>query len=449
MRKCLIILLALSSFHVSPSSFAVAGDPGKWFALTRQDAQSEWVTLVQDEVCFRFGDDCLETAVNQQAGIAGCSRQDNWWEYLSTTYSWNDYFAAYYIAGAAWTDCDINEILVFYVPVETCPATIPPDPPPVFTSCSGSYLLHSGSDPLCPDQTTGTCRLGICTDITGNAGCMAVDFSTSGTSPDVWTGQVMAKLIDGAWGANVGCDISETYSQWPLQRNYGSVNVLGTSCIHTFSEIPPNELLSSSSSSSSSSSTSTSSSSSSSSGGTSTSSSSGGTSTSSSSSSGGDTSTSSSGGTSTSSSSGGTSTSSSGSSSSSSSSSGSASGGETCGSEPICEGDPIVCAQLIQQWRTRCEYTNFGPFDLTDPDLQPLTEETVQVDQIVQNEILNQTSDYVASCPPDIVFTALGHTVNMSYQYICDFATAIYDIVILIASILAFYIVGRFVQGGL
>jgi len=33
---------------------------------------------------------------------------------------------------------------------------------------------------------------------------------------------------------------------------------------------------------------------------------------------------------------------------------GSASGGTTCDSPPVCEGDPIQCAILSQEWRTRC-----------------------------------------------------------------------------------------------
>lgn len=143
------------------------------------------------------------------------------------------------------------------------------------------------------------------------------------------------------------------------------------------------------------------------------------------------------------------SSSSSGSGSSSSSSSGSASGGDTCDVEPVCSGDAIQCAQLIQIWRDRCEYTTLPDVDVSAPDLQPVPEDEVQVDQVIDNTIMNQQSDYVAVCPDPIDLTLMGHDLSFSYDVMCDFAERTYALNILVASIMAFVIVGRFIAGGM
>lgn len=45
---------------------------------------------------------------------------------------------------------------------------------------------------------------------------------------------------------------------------------------------------------------------------------------------------------------------------------GQASGGQTCGAAPACVGDPILCMNVYQTWRTRCAIENFGA-DMGEP----------------------------------------------------------------------------------
>jgi hypothetical protein len=185
---------------------------------------------------------------------------------------------------------------------------------------------------------------------------------------------------------------------------------------------------SSSSSSSSSSSTSTSSSSS-------TSTSSGGTSTSSSTSSGGTS-------TSSSTSSGGTSTSS----SSSSSSGGDATASGECDQAPSCSGDPVYCAILYQQWYDMCHFEDSTLPDVSGPEFQP-DETEVQVDTIIENTILTQTSEYAAVCPAANSVELMGHSIVFSYEMLCDVAEQLNPILRVLTVILCFYIVGSYLRG--
>jgi hypothetical protein len=45
---------------------------------------------------------------------------------------------------------------------------------------------------------------------------------------------------------------------------------------------------------------------------------------------------------------------------------GQASGGQTCGAAPACAGDPILCMNVYQTWRTRCAIENVGS-DMGEP----------------------------------------------------------------------------------
>lgn len=125
---------------------------------------------------------------------------------------------------------------------------------------------------------------------------------------------------------------------------------------------------------------------------------------------------------------------------------GSAGGGGTCAAAPSCSGDPIMCAQLQQQWLARCDLEKARNDIGTQSDAASKlmgTEDTVVGDVVgVEGEDLAGTLDvsgfgFGSSCPaPPEIF---GVTMNL--DGFCDVLTLLGLLVAAIGILHAFYIV--------
>lgn len=96
---------------------------------------------------------------------------------------------------------------------------------------------------------------------------------------------------------------------------------------------------------------------------------------------------------------------------------GTASGGLTCDAEPTCSGDPIQCAQLQQQWRTRCPD---GPTDAQLLEAIGATDAEKGVaagpnDGSVEVGAIGDGSGFIVggSCPTGGSFSVMGQTISM------------------------------------
>jgi len=102
---------------------------------------------------------------------------------------------------------------------------------------------------------------------------------------------------------------------------------------------------------------------------------------------------------------------------------GTASGGASCDAAPTCSGDPIACAILAQQWRTRC-------VDITAADaLEAMgaTEAEIAGDlgvaQIDVGEIDADGGFAASACPTPISVSIMGQTLSLDvWQRGCDMA---------------------------
>lgn len=126
----------------------------------------------------------------------------------------------------------------------------------------------------------------------------------------------------------------------------------------------------------------------------------------------------------------------------------SASGGDDCDEPPTCDGDPILCAQLKQQWLTRCDGQDYdqqladlqsnNPDDGTDENgqLTALNPEETDIGDVIDTGFLTSGDDILsgATCPSDYsVHLSSGKNVSFSYQPLCDTATGIRPIIIAVA----------------
>jgi len=104
--------------------------------------------------------------------------------------------------------------------------------------------------------------------------------------------------------------------------------------------------------------------------------------------------------------------------------SGSASGGITCDSEPSCAGDPIQCAILKQQWRTRCVEAPTEPQALeaigaTAGEIDGSEMDAGQVDVTT----LNTSGTLSGSCPVPLNVSVMGQNLSLDIWHgACEMA---------------------------
>jgi hypothetical protein len=130
----------------------------------------------------------------------------------------------------------------------------------------------------------------------------------------------------------------------------------------------------------------------------------------------------------------------------------SVSGGGNCASRPQCVGDPIECAVLFQSWSTRCNIEELsgqlgGDLDF-DPEEGPLTGEgdgevPDDGDTDLSSDLTGilSTSGPAGSCPADQVMNlGIAGSINVPYTFLCDFASKIRPLVLLVFGFLGFRI---------
>jgi len=127
---------------------------------------------------------------------------------------------------------------------------------------------------------------------------------------------------------------------------------------------------------------------------------------------------------------------------------GSASGGESCDTPPACDGDPILCAVLAQQWRTRC---------VENPTDQELTELLGPVDdegEIFQRETFEAPSSFDSAgwmggnaCLQDYTLNlgSLMGTVEIPFSEWCW----LLEVIGIFVMIAAYVSAARIVMGGI
>lgn len=112
-------------------------------------------------------------------------------------------------------------------------------------------------------------------------------------------------------------------------------------------------------------------------------------------------------------------------------------GSDDCQSAPVCSGDAIACAVLVEQYKGRCAVRQESI-----PDESPLPPTETDLNLLVGN--LNQSRwSGSAVCPPDITATVAGHTVRIPMDSPCDQAAFIRPVVISLGLLWAAMIIMR------
>lgn len=113
-------------------------------------------------------------------------------------------------------------------------------------------------------------------------------------------------------------------------------------------------------------------------------------------------------------------------------------GGSTttdCAASPVCTGDGIQCAQVIQTWKSVCEVnralTEYKPEDKAAAEAQATAEEAKLTDKQTQinaagSALLTQFQQSInqgtmTQCIPDQALNVLHHSINIPYNKLCDF----------------------------
>lgn len=104
----------------------------------------------------------------------------------------------------------------------------------------------------------------------------------------------------------------------------------------------------------------------------------------------------------------------------------------SCDAQPACEGDPVQCAVAIATWKTDCKTLKPGT---------PPTDTPAVVEKKVGNQFSATDLPGGSSCPNPRVLTIGGQSIAIEFTPICEFASAIRPVVILLGWIFAGYIV--------
>lgn len=127
---------------------------------------------------------------------------------------------------------------------------------------------------------------------------------------------------------------------------------------------------------------------------------------------------------------------------------GSVTGGVSCADPPVCDGDPVQCAVLSQQWKARCPDPAEG-----DPVVDiGFTEGEIAGDISGGDDVdvgaLNASGPLGAgSCPAPFNVTVWGTSVSIDvWQYGCDFATLFAPFVLAMGYLLGGLLLVRGIQ---
>lgn len=104
-----------------------------------------------------------------------------------------------------------------------------------------------------------------------------------------------------------------------------------------------------------------------------------------------------------------------------------------CSAPPTCSGDAIECALLQQSWSNSCKGLDAtGSGDVRTKDaLDPVSKTVSSLDSTV----------VAGSCPAAQTFVVQGKSMSISYQFICDYGSAIKYLVLALAWLGAGFIV--------
>ena len=134
-----------------------------------------------------------------------------------------------------------------------------------------------------------------------------------------------------------------------------------------------------------------------------------------------------------------------------------------CGAQPQCSGDVLLCAGLINEWQNRCQF-NKSPADAEDffeeRGFQTAEDydsqggifgdgESVSLTGVASG-VFESRSAVVGSCPADTSYNlGLVGDYSFSYQPICDAASMLYWVVMFCAYVAASFIIFRAVNSPL
>ena len=125
----------------------------------------------------------------------------------------------------------------------------------------------------------------------------------------------------------------------------------------------------------------------------------------------------------------------------------SASGGATCDTAPVCDGDPIQCAVLQQQWQARCvEEPTAGELveeiGFSDEELGVGGGTEVEIGELDAEGPLGGSS-----CPAPLSITVMGQTISIdAWAPACDFATMFAPFVLVMGYLIGGLMLVRGVQ---
>lgn len=127
-------------------------------------------------------------------------------------------------------------------------------------------------------------------------------------------------------------------------------------------------------------------------------------------------------------------------------------GGDSCESPPSCSGDAIQCGIAQQSWLMRCAYEESNNFPAQQVEIEglvtgPQFELLEAENEIEVPSFLDNHARWLGSaCPPEEVFNLRlggGKTFALSYQPLCQAATTISPLIIIIATVMATLYIGR------
>ncbi|OOF20372.1 virulence factor TspB C-terminal domain-related protein [Salinivibrio sp. IB872] len=113
-----------------------------------------------------------------------------------------------------------------------------------------------------------------------------------------------------------------------------------------------------------------------------------------------------------------------------------------------CTGDPIQCEQLRLQFEQACISDDLKKLEekidnMTDYEIADVL---VQEDEVDISNIVNNTKHSVAmsgGCPAPQSVSVLGASVSFSYDMICELASTLRPLLILLCSVISMFMVGR------
>lgn len=122
-------------------------------------------------------------------------------------------------------------------------------------------------------------------------------------------------------------------------------------------------------------------------------------------------------------------------------------GGANCETAPVCAGSAIQCGIANQTWRMRCAHDDASKTitDISNEIAADSKYQSIWVDS-EENDFSDKADDILdqpgflgtSTCPPDRTFNSnLVGSINISYSFLCQFASTLSGLVLLLAGIVA------------